>query len=80
MLIIDNEIASFGSSNFDYRSLYQNFEINYMIYDIELIGYLRQLFFEDLSNSEAITKMMVKERGIVEKVEESVSRLMSSII
>ncbi len=65
MLIIDNEIASFGSSNFDYRSLYQNFEINYMIYDIELIGYLRQLFFEDLSNSEAITKMMVKERGIM---------------
>ena len=80
MLIIDNEIASFGSSNFDYRSLYQNFEINYMIYDIELIGYLRQLFFEDLSNSEAITKMMVKERGIVEKVKESVSRLMSPII
>lgn len=79
-LIIDNMIASFGSANFDYRSLYQNFEMNYMVYDMELIGYLRQLFFEDLAESEIITKSMIAERGFVAKTKESISRLMSPII
>ena len=79
-LIIDNEIASFGSANFDYRSLYQNFEMNYMVYDIELIGYLRQLFFEDMSESKIITKSKIAERGFLEKTKESISRLMSPII
>lgn len=79
-LIIDNEILSFGSANFDYRSLYQNFEMNCIVYDIELIGYLREIFFEDISKSIRLTKDMINNRGKIEKVKEAICRLMSPVI
>lgn len=80
LLIIDNEILSFGSANFDYRSLYQNFEMNCIVYDIELIGYLREVFFEDISKSIRLTKDRINNRGKIEKIKEAICRLMSPII
>jgi len=36
MMIIDGEIASIGSGNFDYRSFEHNFETNALLYDTDL--------------------------------------------
>ena len=80
LIIIDNEVASFGSSNFDYRSLYQNFEINFNVYDLELVGHLRQIFFQDISKSAALDYKIMKERKISEKIKEAVCRLISPVI
>lgn len=80
LLIIDNEIAAIGSSNFDYRSFYQNFEINFNIYDVELIGYLRQMFYEDIHNSTIIDSKKIENRKISEKFKEAISKLVSPII
>lgn len=80
VIIIDNEVACFGSANFDYRSLYQNFEINFNIYDLELVGHLRQIFFEDISSSVALSYKTMKNRKMSEKVKESICRLISPII
>lgn len=79
-IIVDDEIASFGSSNFDYRSLYQNFEINFNVYDLELVGYLKQIFFEDISKSKNLNYDIMKKRKILEKVKESISRLLSPVM
>ena len=80
LIIIDNEVASFGSSNFDYRSLYQNFEINFNVYDLELVGHLRQIFFQDISKSAVLDYKIMKERKISEKIKEAVCRLISPVI
>ena len=80
LIIIDNEVASFGSSNFDYRSLYQNFEINFNVYDLELVGHLRQIFFQDISKSAALDYKVMKERKVGEKIKEAVCRLISPVI
>lgn len=79
-IIVDNEVASFGSSNFDYRSLYQNFEINFNVYDLELVGYLKQIFFQDITESEILDYEIMKKRGVSQKVKESISRLLSPIM
>ena len=80
LIIIDNEVASFGSANFDYRSLYQNFEINFNVYDLELVGHLRQIFFEDISKSVSLDYKVMKERNVSEKIKESICRLISPVI
>lgn len=79
-IIIDDQVASFGSANFDYRSLYQNFEINFNVYDLELVGHLRQIFFEDVSKSVALEYKIMKERKLNEKIKESICRLISPVI
>ncbi|MFK4784872.1 cardiolipin synthase [Fusobacterium sp. MFO224] len=80
LIIIDNEIAAIGSANFDYRSFYQNFEINVNVYDVELIGYLRQLFYEDLHESFIINKEDISNRKTSEKFKEAIIKLISPII
>lgn len=79
-IVVDNEVASFGSSNFDYRSLYQNFEINFNVYDLELVGYLRQIFFQDAAKSKALDYEVMKKRGISQKIKESLARLLSPVM
>ena len=79
-IIVDNEVASFGSSNFDYRSLYQNFEINFNVYDLELVGYLKQIFFEDITKCHALSYEIMKDRKTSEKIKESLTRLLSPVI
>ena len=80
LIIIDNEVASFGSSNFDYRSLYQNFEINFNVYDLELVGHLREMFFQDVSKSNVLDYKVMKKRKASEKIKEAVCRLISPVI
>lgn len=80
LIVIDDQMASFGSANFDYRSLYQNFEINFNVYDIELVGHLRQMVFEDISKSIVLDYKQMKDRKISEKIKESICRLISPVI
>ncbi len=80
LIIIDDQVASFGSANFDYRSLYQNFEINFNVYDLELVGHLRQMFFQDIENSKALEYKVMKKRKMREQIKESICRLISPVI
>ncbi|MDP0506098.1 MAG: cardiolipin synthase [Fusobacterium sp. JB019] len=80
IIIIDNEVAAMGSANFDYRSFYQNFEINFNVYDVELIGYLRQLFYEDIHESVILDKKDISNRKTSEKFKEAIIKLISPII
>jgi len=46
VIVIDSEIASVGSGNFDYRSFEHNFETNVILYDKKLAEKI-QMFFDD---------------------------------
>ena len=80
MIVSDDTIATVGSSNFDHRSFYQNFEINAFLYDEKVVRKLKKYFIEDLKLSSKISKESYDKRKVTIKLKESVSRLFSPIL
>jgi cardiolipin synthase A/B len=54
-IIIDSKLCSFGSANFDYRSLHLNYELNILSKNKNLIQQLNNIFTEDLTNSKEMS-------------------------
>ncbi|MDD3050340.1 MAG: cardiolipin synthase [Candidatus Cloacimonetes bacterium] len=79
-MLVDSEIASVGTSNMDMRSFLQNFEVNIFLYDQSVIRILEKQFYLDLSVSEEINLELFRERNILKKSLESVSRLFSPLL
>ncbi len=80
MMVVDNKIASIGTSNMDVRSFKLNFEINSFIYDPYVAIKLKNIFMRDLKDSTEITKEIYANRGISMKARESISHLISPIL
>ncbi len=53
-MIIDDDLAVVGSANMDYRSFDLNFEVNAMIYSQKIAKQLKDIFNNDLKESEQI--------------------------
>lgn len=80
LLIIDDDFASMGSTNFDFRSFEHNFEANMMIYSREANAALTEIFMADVAQSVRVTSAEWKNRGLYHRVVESVVRLLSPIL
>ena len=80
MIVSDDTIATLGSSNFDHRSFYQNFEINTFFYDRKVVYQLKKAFIEDLKLSSKMSNEGYKHRKGIVKLKESISRLFSPIL
>lgn len=80
VVIVDSEVASVGTSNMDLRSFMLNFEINSFIYDQNIIENLENQFEQDLKDSKLLGEKEYKNRPIVQKIQESFSRLFSPIL
>lgn len=80
VLIIDNEIVSVGTCNFDYRSFYLNFEININIYDKLTAIEFKNQFYRDINTSKKLEIEDFEQRGIFIRVKESILRLLSPIL
>lgn len=79
-IIIDDEFATVGSTNFDFRSFEHNFEANLLIYSKEFNCSLRNRFLEDQRDSIRINNAVWKQRPYLEKGLESVMRLFAPIL
>ena len=79
-IIIDNEFSTVGSTNFDFRSFEHNFECNLFIYSKEVNAQMREIFAEDLKHSTLINSKTWQKRPIIQKVTESITRLLSPIL
>jgi len=79
-IIIDDEIASVGSTNFDFRSFEYNFEANLFIYSYDLNSRLTQIFMDDIKNCTHIAPATWRQRPKLRKFTESVLRLLSPIL
>lgn len=78
--VIDDEVASVGSANFDVRSFELNFETNTVIYDGEVAKQIGEKFLWDVANhSDQLTIDSYAKRGNWIKIKESISRLYSPI-
>ncbi len=79
-IVIDEDMCSVGSTNFDFRSFEHNFEANAFIYDTEVNSEMRRIFVEDQQQCERIILHNWRRRPFYQKGFESLMRLLSPIL
>jgi cardiolipin synthase A/B len=79
-IIVDEEIASVGTANIDYRSFKLNFEVNAFLYDEDISQQLTKIFKEDILVSKLLTLEEYQQRSLWVRIKESISRLLSPIL
>ena len=80
VVIIDNDLSTVGSTNFDFRSFEHNFEGNLLLYSEELNESLRNVFLKDQEQSMRITGDIWRRRPLIQKLTESTIRLLAPIL
>ncbi|MDR1573958.1 MAG: cardiolipin synthase [Clostridiales Family XIII bacterium] len=79
-MAVDGEVASIGSANFDIRSFRLNFEGNAFIYDAAEVYKIETIFETDIAQSHELTRALYRNRSLVIKFKEGVSRLLSNLL
>lgn len=79
-IIIDDDFATVGSTNFDFRSFEHNFEANMLIYSQEFNSRIKSQFMRDQKECERVTAVTWRQRPLLEKSLESFMRLFSPIL
>ncbi len=80
MIVVDSEICSVGSANFDCRSFRLNFESNAFIYGSKPALQMERFFRRDMNFCEELTLEKYNARGKVVAFRESISRLFSDLL
>lgn len=80
MIIVDDELVSIGSTNFDFRSFDYNFEANLFMFSKELNDRMTDVFRNDQKDCERVIAAEWRRRPRFQKACESVVRLFSPIL
>lgn len=79
-LVVDGEVSTVGSANFDVRSFRLNFEANAFVYDKEFASKMEKTFEDDIKLSTEVTLEDYESRDLWIKIKEAVSVLLSDIL
>jgi cardiolipin synthase len=79
-VIVDDELATTGSTNFDFRSFEHNFECNAVIYSTSFNKRMKDIFVKDMEECTCVDLEEWKKRPLKQKIWESIVRLMSPIM
>jgi cardiolipin synthase len=79
-IVIDDIFSTVGTSNMDNRSFNINFEINALIYNKSKAIELKQMFEDDLCDSELVDFTEWENRSTIKKLKESISRLWAPLL
>lgn len=79
-LIVDDEIVSVGSTNFDFRSFEHNFEANLFVYSQRFTQEMAEIFHRDMCQCTRLYSVTWSQRRRSHKVAESFVRLLSPIL
>ena len=79
-LSVDGMVACVGTANMDIRSFELNFEVNAVIYSERTVQRLEQIFEEDMTKCTHVTRKVYDQRGIVIRLKEQFSRLLSPLL
>jgi cardiolipin synthase len=80
VLLIDDDFATVGSTNFDFRSFEHNFEANLLIYSRHVNAQLAEMFVADLKQSVRVKPAEWRRRPLLLRFEQSLLRLLSPIL
>ena len=80
LLLVDDQIATIGSANMDFRSLEHNFEISGIIYDSGIAKRLHALFDQDKLSCHLLIQQEWEERGQLARFAESFMRLFAPLL
>ena len=76
VLLVDEAWGSIGTANFDYRSLFINYELTLISTNEALNGQLRNEFVTDLQDASEITGIAWKHRGFIKAVYDTLGLLL----
>jgi cardiolipin synthase len=76
-IVMDDLVASIGTTNFDIRSFALNFEVNAFLYDEGVAQECREIFLEDTKHCVEMTADAFAQRGWGTRVVESIFRLLA---
>lgn len=80
VMIVDDDIVSVGSSNFDFRSFDYNFEANVMCYSKEMNAAMTAVFRDDIAHCDRIQPTQWRRRPTTSRIAESALRLLSPVL
>ncbi|MBQ4820566.1 cardiolipin synthase [Aquimarina sp. MMG016] len=80
VIVMDGEIASVGSGNFDHRSFEHNFETNALIYDKTIAESICKDFMEDCDEGVLLEYETYKNRPLKRKLSEGIARFFSPLL
>lgn len=78
-LLIDENVSSVGTANFDNRSFRLNFEITAMFADLDFTAQVEQMFKKDFENSRLVGRDELHEKSFLFKVGVRLARLTSPV-
>ena len=79
-MVVDGEVSTVGSANFDRRSFRLNFETNAFIYEEAFAKNMEIRFLSDMEHGHELTLAEYDRRSTKIKFKEAVSRLLSDIL
>lgn len=79
-MIVDHNLVTAGSTNFDFRSFENNFECNLLIYNEEINKQMRDIFFRDMGQCTKLNYESWHKRPKLQRAWESIVRLVSPIL
>ena len=81
LMVVDDTIATCGSTNIDFRSFENNFESNMFVYDEAFAISMRQVFLTDETHSQQLADMAERMKpSFMARLCESVARLFSPLL
>ena len=81
LMVVDDTIATCGSTNIDFRSFENNFESNMFIYGEEFAVRMRQVFLNDETHAQTLSDMQERMNPrFMARLCESVARLFSPLL
>ena len=80
VIVADDELASVGTANLDIRSFEQNFELNALMYDADIARQLKARFMTDTKDSRQLDLKTYQQRPRLDRVKESVFRVLSPVL
>ena len=78
--VADDEWASVGSTNLDFRSFEHNFEANAFFYDEKTVCTMKEIFLEDMRKCMTLSQKIWDKRSFKNKIVESVVRLLAPLL
>jgi cardiolipin synthase A/B len=79
-MTVDDRMAIVGSSNWDYRSLYSNYETSLAVYDPQFVMHLKLLMIEDLNESRELDLLTFKNRPVSHRYLENACGLCAPLL